>query len=93
MIPIENREQLEAIVEAVGAVKAEFDRRFGGLKPDQAAFVRQLRVDRGLSWRGVAWECAKAWGGDWESNQLAGIALCERAAAMHDEDPNTDPWN
>lgn len=73
--------------------RTEFDRRFTGLKPEQAAYVRRLRVDEGRSWRGVAWACAQAWGGDWEHNQLAGMALCERAAAMLGEDPNAEPWN
>jgi hypothetical protein len=93
LVPITSREQLLALARAAAATKAAFDDDFAGLTFAQAAFVRQLRCVDGYTWRAVAETCAIEWGGDWGSNQLAGMALCERAAALHGEDPNTEPWN
>jgi len=93
LIPITSREQLLDLARAATLAKASFDHDFAGMTIAQAAFVRQLRVVEGYTWRAVAETCAIEWAGDWGSNQLAGLALCERAAAMHDEDPNTEPWN
>ena len=64
---------------------------------EQAAFVRKLRL--GLdgepqhTWRAVAEACSDEWGGDWDSNQLAGMDLCRYAAAHFGEDHNEEPWN
>jgi hypothetical protein len=93
LVPITSREQLDALARAAAATKASFDDDFAAMTAEQAAYVRRLRVDRGYTWRAVAETCAIEWGGDWGSNQLAGMALCERAAAMLGEDANTEPWN
>jgi len=66
---------------------------------EQAEFVRRLRVDEGYSWRAVARRCYgnhrfRGWG-RWDppSNQIMGMALCERAALMYGEDYEKEPWN
>lgn len=58
-------------------------------------FVKYLRVSEECTWRRVAEQCHDLWGGQWEppSNQLMGMALCERAAFLLDEDPGAEPWN
>jgi hypothetical protein len=65
------------------------------LKADErkAAFVRRLRVDQRLTWRAIARACSTAWKTDWESNQLAGMAVCECAAEWFLEDYMKPPWN
>lgn len=60
---------------------------------DRAAFVRYLRVELGCSWLTVARECAVKWGGDWGTNQLAGIAICRSAAKHLGEAGTAAPWN
>ena len=67
------------------------------MTPERSSYVRKLRVDDGLTWRGVA----EAWEEEFESvaewnfdgNQLAGMALCEVAAKFFDEDYVKPPWN
>lgn len=68
----------------------------GGMKKRHARYIRQLRLAN-HSWRLIArycynrgWEWAR-----WEppSNQLAGMALCERAAELHGENYREEPWN
>jgi hypothetical protein len=93
LVRITSTEQLRALAEAAQATKTTFDDRFADLAPEQARFVRQLRVDGGYTWRAVAETCAIEWGGDWGSNQLAGVALCEAAAAYFGEDGMQPPWN
>jgi hypothetical protein len=66
---------------------------------EQAEFVRKLRVDEGYSWRAVARRCYgnhrfrdwPKWGPP--SNQIMGMALCQRAAEMFGEDYQKPPWN
>lgn len=60
---------------------------------EQAEFVRFLRVEEGCSWRGVAAACNEEWGGDWESNQIAGMQFCEKAAPFFGEDAYDSKWN
>jgi len=67
-----------------------------GMKKRHARYVRKLRLAN-YSWRSIAriccgrgWEWAR-----WEppNNQLAGMALCERAAELHSENYREEPWN
>ena len=62
---------------------------------DKALFVRDLRCSKGHSWRAVAQSCYDNWNGDWypSSNQLMGMAICERAAFLLGEDCWKEPWN
>ncbi|MBU0846725.1 hypothetical protein KKH23_06000 [Patescibacteria group bacterium] len=61
----------------------------------QAKAVRVLRVDKGYSWRAVAEACYELGWGKWSppSNQIMGMALCERAAQLLGEDYEKEPWN
>lgn len=64
---------------------------------ERARCVRKLRVDDGLTWRGVAeaWEKEFAAVASWKfnGNQLAGMALCELAAKFFGEDYMGPLWN
>lgn len=59
----------------------------------QARVVRRWRVDSGYSWRAVADAFSQVYDGDWGDNQLAGLAICEMAAAWFKEDYLRPPWN
>lgn len=61
----------------------------------RARTVRELRCDLRYSWRALAAECHRRWDGAWDppSNQLMGMALCERAAQILGEDAHELPWN
>jgi len=65
---------------------------------EQAEFVRELRVDKGYSWRAIAHACYDQTWQDWEMwipsySQPMGRALCERAAQFFGEDYRSEPWN
>ena len=86
---------LEWLMDAAKATREHFEALMATLTMDQAALVRRLRVDEGYSWRAVAETCHVEWAGTWEppSNQIMGMILCERAAALHGEDAEIAPWN
>ena len=85
---------LEALGRAAERTKTAFDEQVKALMtPERAAYVRALRCEEDYSWRSVAHACAEAWGTEWGSNQIAGIALCQAAAAHFKEDHNEEPWN
>ena len=88
---------LQELAMKAGDVHGEFlDMVRGGMKKRHARYVRQLRLAN-HSWRSVAHLCYdRGWEwGRWEppSNQLAGMALCERAAELHGENYREEPWN
>lgn len=63
----------------------------------QAVQIRHWRVDNHMTWRSVA-RAAFEDGfflSNWDplSNQLMGMALCERAAQMFKENYEEEPWN
>ena len=99
LIEITSMEQFMAIAKALGAT---FD-YFRGvcrekMSHDQAVFIRSLRVDQGYSWRAVAESCFEQLWEGWErwappSSQPMGMALCERAAELFDENYMEPPWN
>lgn len=65
------------------------------MTPERAAKVRQLRVDQGYSWRGVARAMHDEWPA-WQppSSQIAGMALCQVAAEAEGKDFMEDEeWN
>lgn len=60
----------------------------------QAGEVFMLRVILGGTWRYVAEKCSEKWDGDWDSNQMAGMDLCEYAAKkLEISDYMSEPWN
>jgi len=64
---------------------------------EEAEFIRDLRVNKGYTWRAIAAECYERgmFGADWDppSNQIIGIVLCEVAAEKFGEDYLKEPWN
>lgn len=94
---IKGQELTDDLIETLGQagmkVKTGFDIETLMMTEDEAQFVRLLRVNEGWTYRGVAQETAKAWKTGWGDNQAAGVALCERAAAILGEDWMVDPWN
>lgn len=78
-----------------------FDQLFEPMTPEQAATVRRWRVDEGATWRAVAslfaerygTEYGTDFGGPFGGNQLAGMAICRRAALMHNEHWMDNLWN
>jgi hypothetical protein len=82
-----------------------FPRREGQrlvVSPEQAAFVRKLRVEEGQSYRGIARTCYEAWymetgkvAPEWwlePHNQYTGELLCLAAAEHFGEDITSDAW-
>lgn len=93
VIAITSVDMLMELAEMAQATMAAFQADFKDMTLEQAQFARRLRVDQDCTWRSVADECNHAWDGDWGSNQLAGMAICERAAQLHGEDYMQAPWN
>lgn len=62
---------------------------------DEARFVRALRVDQDLTWRGVGEEMGSRWSTDVGKGdpQSLGATICHVAAELLDEDPDATPWN
>jgi hypothetical protein len=90
-----SREELIELAQRAAERKLEFDVvAVAGMTMERATRIRDLRKTR--SWRAIAGATHKEWGPDamWEpeTNQLAGMALCEAAAAMLGEDPERLPW-
>ena len=86
-------EKTEELAKQAQAVFGFFRTIFQHMPLTVARFVRGLRVEEYGTWRYVAEACSEEYGGDWGSNQLAGMALCERAAQLHGEDFLKFPWN
>jgi hypothetical protein len=94
-IPIKSLDELKELARAAGERFDEFEKLCDGMTLEQAEVVRKLRVEKGYSWRAVAQACYD-WGwGEWypPSNQIMGMALCERAAEFFNEDYMKPPWN
>ena len=94
-IPLEPGD-IEELGHAAAQRMAVFSAQIGlGMTAGRARFVRRLRCDEKASWRKVARQFYLLYGGDWEpmSNQLAGMALCQAAAAHFGESPREAPWN
>jgi hypothetical protein len=58
-----------------------------------ARLVRVWRVDEEQSWREIAVRVTDYLNLPRSDNQLAGRALCSRAAQLLGEDPSEEPWN
>lgn len=98
-VEIKTVDQLMALAEAAKHTYETFDVEIKAkMTPERAARVRELRCgDVAHSWRAVAEVVHEEWGDDatWSppSNQLAGMALCARAAELLGEDGRAEPWN
>lgn len=96
LTPITSKE-LKEMAKAAREISESFKKIAAGMTKEQASEIRKFRVNEECTWRGVA---QKAWnaglfGRTWNppSNQLMGVALCERAAEFHGEDHMKGPWN
>lgn len=56
-------------------------------------YIREMRVERRYTWRAVAETMSELTKGDWGSNQLAGMAFCDKAARHFNEYYQQEPWN
>jgi len=95
MITIESVEQFQEMAKAASERFDEFKELCSPMTLEQAKVVRMLRVDKGYSWRAVAEACYELGWGKWSppSNQIMGMALCERAARLLGEAYEKEPWN
>ncbi len=95
MIAIESTEQLQDMAKAASERFEEFKELCSPMELWQARIVRILRVEKGCSWRAIAEVCHNLGWGKWSppSNQIMGMALCERAAQLLGEDYRKEPWN
>ena len=98
IIQLENGD-LEKLGKMATKTKKRFDDSIEKLMTkERATRIRELRIgDRICSWRRIAEICYEEWGkdADWNppSNQLAGMALCEFAARLFNENYMGEPWN
>ncbi len=89
---------LHALAQKAQAAIQEFREMVKEMTVEQARLIQSLRCEQAYSWRAVARTC---WGEHWTnilpwappSNQLMGIALCEKAARLLGEDPELPPWD
>jgi len=95
LVTIESVEQLKEIAKAAGERFEEFKELCSPMTLAQAQAVRKLRVEHSFSWRAIAEACYKLGWGKWSppSNQIMGMAICERAAEFFGEDYDKEPWN
>ncbi len=96
-VVLKSTQELQGMAEAACATFEDFREQARQMTKDQVALVRKLRIELGYSWRAVARAChEQKWPG-WEwnppSNQIMGMALCERAAQLYGEDYMKPPWN
>ena len=99
LMKIKNKEELMALAQGLSDTFDHYREQARKLMTrQQAQVVRWLRVYEHGSWRMVARSCSGLnWPGwePWEppSNQLMGMALCERAAQIFEENYREAPWN
>lgn len=95
MITIRSVEQLQEMAKAAAERFEEFKELCSPMELWQARIVRILRIEENCSWRAVAEVCHKLGWGNWSppSNQIMGMALCQRAAQLLGEDYEKEPWN
>lgn len=95
IITIKSVEQLQEMAKQAAERFEEFKELCSPMEPWQARIVRVLRVEKNCSWRAVAEVCHKLGWGEWSppSNQIMGMALCERAARLLGENYEEPPWN
>jgi len=89
-------EEMNKLAEQAQERFGEFGEQVAGMTKDQSKKVRTWRVDDGYSWRSIAQQVHElGWFGEFypSSNQLAGIALCDKAANMLGEEYMKEPWN
>jgi len=97
LVEIKDMEEFKELAEAAVKTKNLFDETVEGMTIEEARMIRYWRVEVGGTWRWVAGNAYDEGicGGNWQppSNQLMGMALCEKAASFFDEDYMGEPWN
>ena len=95
MITIRSVEQLREMAKQAAERFEEFKELCSPMKLWQARIIRVLRVEENCSWRAVAEACYNVGWGKWSppSNQIMGMALCQRAAQLLGQDYEKEPWN
>lgn len=93
-----NKKQLEALAKAAKETHEQFLKEISErMTTQRAEQIRKWRVDEEYSWRAVADAAFIDWKKDacWQppSNQIAGMALCEEAAKLLQENYMEEPWN
>lgn len=83
------KEQLYDFACKANETKEEYRRIANLLTIGGAKAIRKLRVDEHLTWRSIARRFTRGR----DSNQILGMALCDRAAQMCNEDYMKEPWN
>lgn len=95
---IKSKAQFMGMGHAAEKTSKQFSKMTQRMTRSQAEYIRKLRIEQGYTWRLIARACAyQNWQG-WKrwapiSNQLMGMALCDRAARMFNEDFRAKPWN
>jgi len=95
-IPLKGPKQVMAFGKAASRTLRICQKNVRRMTRQQAEYVRKLRVQDCYSWRMVARACYyqnfPGWD-EWQplNNQIMG--LCERAARMHNENYQAEPWN
>lgn len=94
-IPIRSLDELKELARAASERFEEFKELCSPMTLEQAKVVRKLRVEKGFSWRALAQACYDLGWGKWSppSNQIMGMAICERAAQLLNENYMEPPWN
>jgi len=82
-----NEQALMQLARDAWETLTEFRGMAASMTPGQASYVADLRLVRGYSWRALARACHdEGWpnlrGWSPPSNQIMGMALCERAAEL-----------
>lgn len=85
-------EELTVMADGANKTYQLFD-KYIRLDIPSAKVVRHLRVTQGFSWRAVARRCALLWKAPWGANQLAGMAICQKAGKLLGENFLKEPWN
>ena len=95
-VRIASVEQVKLLKRAAKQAVISFRAMTFDMTQEQAELIRKWRVDEGYSWRAIAsaaFGLAEDWTWEPSSNQLAGMAVCEKAAELHDENFMRPPWN
>jgi len=90
-----NPEELKRFAETAANLFEDCRKMVEPMTKEQAEVVRKLRVQEGYSWRAIAHACYDLGWGHWSppSNQIVGMAICERAAEFFGENYKQEPWN
>ena len=97
-VVLDSVEQLKAFAQMAKDRFDAFDERIQEVMTEPLGkIIRMLRVEQDYSWREVANQMSQhpEFTACWSppSNQLAGMALCQRAALMFGEKYMSPPWN